>query len=298
MLVLTGGDPFKRPDIFELVEHGVQRGLHVSITPSATALVTRSAIDRLRDAGISRIAISIDGADAATHDGTRGVKGSFDRSLEILADIRQAGIPAQVNTTLTPRNLPQIDLMATMFARQKIAMWSVFFLVPVGRASHMDRLSADAYEKAFVSLWQHAQEQPLLIKTTKAPHYRRFLIQNQIRKSQQAAGGQNPHFMSAGVNDGKGIMFVSHTGTVHPSGFLPMVCGVYPLQSVVQIYQKSPIFKSLRDANHLEGKCRACEFRHVCGGSRARAWATTGNLFAEEPDCGVPAARFFESHLN
>ena len=152
LLVLTGGDPLKRGDIFQLVEYAAWSGLDVSITPSATPLVTPQAIRRLRDAGISRMAISLDGADADTHDATRGVAGSFERSLRILDDARRAGVPLQVNTTLTPSNLDQIDRLAELLARQEIVMWSVFFLVPVGRAASLPRLSADQYEEAFAAL--------------------------------------------------------------------------------------------------------------------------------------------------
>ncbi len=284
MLILTGGDPLKRQDIFELVEHAVACGLQVSITPSATPLVTREAIRRLRDAGISRLAISIDGADAATHDANRGVAGSFERSLEILSDARELGVETQINTTLTPANFNQIELMADRFADFDIALWSIFFLIPVGRAGQMPRLSAEECEQAFERLWQQSKTQPYMIKSTEAPHYRRYVIQHQIPKAAQA--DVRPRgFIPAGVNDGKGVMFVSHTGTIHPTGFLPVVCGVFPMQSVVQVYQDSPIFKGLRDSNRLQGKCGECEFRNVCGGSRARAYAVTGNIFAEEPDC-------------
>jgi len=285
LLVLTGGDPLKRADIFQLIEHAVQAGLDVSITPSATPFVTTDSILRLRGAGISRLAISMDGADAATHDAIRGVPGSFDRSLQILADARRAGIPTQVNTTLTPANVEQIESLADRLARQGIVMWSVFFLVPIGRARDLPRLSANEYEAAFARLWHQSQQQPYAIKTTEAPHYRRYVIQHQIAQHRRGATAGHRGFVPAGVNDGKGVMFVSHTGLVYPSGFLPIVCGTYPREHVVRIYQESPVFCALRDANRLEGKCHVCEFRHICGGSRARAYAVTGNLLAAEPDC-------------
>jgi AdoMet-dependent heme synthase len=293
MLVLTGGDPLKRADIFQLVELAARSGIEVSITPSATPLLTPAAIRHLREAGIARIAISIDGADAATHDATRGVAGSFGRSLQILSAARMAGIRTQVNTTLTPANLPQIEPLAELLARQRVVMWSVFFLVPVGRARDLPRLSADECEIAFARLWRQAQRQPYAIKTTEAPHYRRYVIQHQISKADRSEQAAPVGFVPAGVNDGKGVMFVSHTGLVHPSGFLPIVCGTFPREHVVQIYQDSPVFRALRDADKLEGKCHFCEFRHLCGGSRARAYAVTGNAFAAEPDCtyepaGVP----------
>lgn len=292
-LVLTGGDPLKRADIYQLIEHGVAAGLDVSITPSATPLVTAAAIRRLRGAGIARMAISIDGADAATHDAVRGVPGSFVRSFEILAEARAAGIPTQVNTTLTPANVDQIERMAELFGRQGIVMWSVFFLVPVGRAKFLPRLDAAQCEAAFARLWHETQRQPFAIKTTEAPHYRRYAIQHRVAKSDDDRHGAPPlGFSRMGINDGKGVMFIGHTGLVHPSGFLPMVCGIYPLNHVVEIYQESPIFRALRDTERLEGKCHDCEFRHICGGSRARAYAVTDNLFAQEPDCAYVPGSF------
>ena len=289
MLILTGGDPLKRADIYELIEYAVAAGLDVSITPSATPLVTREAIMRLRDAGISRIAISIDGADAATHDTNRGVAGSFQHSLDILNWARDLEVQTQINTTLTPANVDQIDSMAAQFAELGIVLWSVFFLVPVGRADQLPRLDAEQSELAFERFWQLTKTQPYMIKTTEAPHYRRFFIQHQVvdKKADADLDQQQVDrpFIPAGVNDGKGVMFVSHTGAVYPSGFLPIDCGSFPQKSVVDTYQNSPVFKSLRDSTQLEGKCGRCEFRKVCGGSRARAYAVSGNLMAEEPDC-------------
>jgi radical SAM protein len=291
MLVLTGGDPLKRADIFQLIEHAARRGLDVSITPSATPLVTPQAIRRLRDAGISRLAISIDGADAQAHDATRGVVGSFERSLRILDDARQQGIPTQINTTITPTNFEQIHLMAELFGQQRIAMWSGLFLVPVGRAKNAPRLSADQYEQVFERLWHQSQRQPYAIKTTEAPQYRRFVIKNQMPKKNQHGDKSPLTYMPLGVNDGKGVMFVSHVGMIHPSGFMPILCGMYPQEHVVTVYQDSPVFRGLRDAERLEGKCEVCEFRSICGGSRARAYAVTDNPFAQEPDCSyIPEA--------
>lgn len=289
MLVLTGGDPLCRDDIFELIEYATNAGLEVSITPSATPLVTEDAIRQFAAACIHRMAISIDGSTAATHDAVRGVEGSFDRSLQILRRARQLGIATQINTTLTPDNVDQLDDMANLFAGLDITLWSVFFLVPVGRAEAAGRLNAEQQEQVFASLWRHSQTQPYMVKTTEAPHYRRFAIQHQHSKSAGTASkseSERPKpFMPMGVNDGKGIMFVSHTGTIHPSGFMPIICGMFPQQHVVQVYQESTIFRGLRNSDQLEGKCGACEFRNICGGSRARAYAVTGNPYAEEPDC-------------
>lgn len=288
MLVLTGGDPFCREDIFQLIEHANTVGLETSITPSATPLVTHESIGRLKEAGIHRMAISIDGSDAQTHDAFRGLKGSFARSFEILREARRLGLPTQINTTLTPGNFGQLEAMAEKFAELEIVLWSVFFLVPVGRAESAARLSPDDYEQAFELLWEQSQRRSYLIKTTEAPHYRRFAMKKQ--REAQAAGDDSadqvkPPFQAAGINDGKGVMFVGHNGEIFPSGFMPIPSGKYPQQNVVEVYQDSPLFRDLRNANRLEGKCRQCEYRTICGGSRARAYALTGNPFAEEIDC-------------
>ncbi len=288
MLILTGGDPLKRADVYDLIEYAVSAGLDVSITPSATPLVTRDAIIRLRDAGISRMAISIDGKDAQTHDANRGVAGSFQRSLDILREARELGVETQINTTLTPGNVDQIEAMADCFGPLDIALWSVFFLVPMGRADEMARLNADESEQAFMRLWEQSQKQPYMVKTTEAPHYRRFVIQHRVTSSRSMPAidaDPTPRFVPIGVNDGKGVMFVGHTGKIYPSGFLPITCGKFPEDDLVHVYQDSTVFRCLRTSKLLEGKCGRCEFKNFCGGSRARAYAVTGNILSEEPDC-------------
>ncbi|HEY3391153.1 MAG TPA: TIGR04053 family radical SAM/SPASM domain-containing protein [Lacipirellulaceae bacterium] len=285
MLVLTGGDPLKRSDIFDLVQYAVSRRLNVSITPSATPLVTPAALYRLRRAGISRLAVSIDGADSQTHDTRRGVAGSFDRTLRILGDAYAEGIPAQVNTTITPQNANQIDRMADLLAEQRIVMWSVFFLVPTGRAFFSPRLSAEQCEDAFKRLWRQSKRQTYAIKTTAAPHYRRFVKQRETKERNAGSRAGPLTYAPLGLNDGNGVMFISHCGDIYPSGFMPIFCGRFPNAHLVRVYQDSPLFRGLRNTDRLQGKCKICEFRNVCGGSRARAYAVTGNPYSEEPDC-------------
>ncbi|MCL4207123.1 MAG: TIGR04053 family radical SAM/SPASM domain-containing protein [Pirellulaceae bacterium] len=287
MLVLTGGDPLKRPDVYELVEHGVGLGLDVAMTPSATPLVTAEALQRLRAAGLHRLALSLDGVDAATHDAFRGVRGSFDRTLEILAEARRIGLPLQVNTTIAASNVHQVDALAEMLSSRGIVLWSVFFLVPVGRGQELERISPLQYEEVFERLWHHAQRQSYGIKTTEAPQYRRFVLQRQgnPQRAPVSAGTNGQQRAPLGINDGRGVMFISHQGVIYPSGFLPVLCGQFPRDSVVDVYQRHPSFQALRDANRLQGKCGRCEFRHVCGGSRARSFALTGDMLASEPDC-------------
>lgn len=293
MVVLTGGDPLKRPDVFDLVEHGVARGLEVAMTPSATPLVTPEALRQLHASGLHRLALSLDGLDATTHDSFRGVDGSYARTLEILTEARRIGMSLQVNTTITPSNVHQVDAMAEMLATTGIVLWSVFFLVPVGRGEELKRISPEQYEEVFEQLWDHAQRQPYGIKTTEAPHYRRFVMQKRGNPQFNPVTTEDAQRARAplGINDGNGIMFISHLGAIYPSGFLPMLCGKFPRNSVVDVYQNHPYFLALRDANRLEGKCGVCEYRHVCGGSRARSFMLTGDMMASEPDCAyIPPA--------
>lgn len=284
LLVLTGGDPLKRHDVFDLIAEARHAGLTVAMTPSATPLVTTDAVNRLHHAGLHRLAVSLDGADAATHDGFRGVHGSFARTFQILADARACGLPLQVNTTITRHNVHQLDAMADLLAGEGVVLWSVFFLIPTGRATSDQRITPQQYEEVFAKLAAHTKRQPYAIKTTEAPHYRRFLIQQMgLRPTPTAADAPSPKYI--GTNDGKGVMFISHTGEIYPSGFLPVKCGQFPFDSVVRVYQDSVLFRALRDGDGLFGKCGACEFRNVCGGSRARAYGVTGDPLAAEPDC-------------
>lgn len=301
LVVLTGGDPMKRPDVHELVAHGVNRGLTMAMTPSATPLVTRDALMRLADSGLSRLAVSIDGANAASHDGLRGVRGSFEKSLEILADARDAGLSLQVNTTVHRGNAGELLDLANLLDGTGIVLWSVFFLVPVGRAMADSRVAPDSYEELFALLAREARRRSYVIKTTEAPHYRRFLMQQRKRNRRTgqavvAEGAVPPGMM--GTNDGNGVLFVSHTGVIQPSGFLPLACGRFPEDSVVDIYQHHELFRALRASDGFSGKCGVCEFRAVCGGSRARAFALTGDALGSDPDCTYqpPAWRRSQMH--
>jgi radical SAM protein len=289
-VVMTGGDPLKRADIFDLIRYATDAGLQVALTPSATPLATLPAIQAAKDSGVRRLGISLDGSDAKTHDGFRGWQGSFDRTLQMIADARQVGLPVQVNTTITRRNFHQIDAMAELLDSQGIIMWAAFFLVPVGRGLEEERITPDEYEQVFERLWHHARHRPYSIKTTEAPHYRRYVLQHGGDPLTSPQGSRDRsqrrvHRAPLGVGDGKGVMFVSHTGEIYPSGFLPQSCGRFPEDSVVDVYQNSRLFRALRDPDRFGGKCGVCEYRHHCGGSRARAYAVTGDSLQAEPDC-------------
>jgi radical SAM protein len=297
VFVMTGGDPLKRPDIFELVKHGAERGVRTSLTPSATPLLTREAILKLKDAGLARLAISLDGPTAQIHDVFRRVPGSFQWTIDAVTWAREIGLPVQINTTITRHNLRYMDDMIALCERLDIVLWSVFFLVPTGRGSEIDLLSAEEFEQVFERLYEASKRVEFDIKSTEAQHYRRFLLQRrtELRKARVAAE-QLPRFLGMqtadgigrapkGINDGRGFVFVSHLGEVFPSGFLPISAGNVRQRSLSDVYRTSPLFANLRDASKLEGKCGACEYKEICGGSRARAFAVNGSVFSEEPCC-------------
>ena len=320
VFVITGGDPLKRPDIFDLVEYATARGLRTSLTPSATPLLTREAIAELQRRGLARLAVSLDASMAEIHDVFRRVPGSYEWTLRAIRWARELALPAQINTTITRRNLADFDDMVRLLQTLDIAMWSVFFLVPTGRGQLDDLISAEEFEAVFAKLYQVARRARFDIKTTEAQHYRRYILQTRAaeRRCQEPATVANAKAASTqatwneiavknspdgigraprGLNDAKGFVFISHFGEVFPSGFLPISAGNVRRQPLAEIYQHSPLFVALRDTSRLQGKCGACEFRNVCGGSRARAFALTGDPFAEEPCCGYePKAAAVYSH--
>ena len=290
IMVFTGGDPLKRADLFELIRYAREGGIQIALTPSATPLATPQALAHAKEAGVARLGISLDGADAETHDAFRGWRGSFDRTMQMLDDARRINLPVQINTSITRRNVHQIDDIAELLANFGIAMWSVFFLVPVGRGIKEERIAAADYEVVFEKLFRHSQCQPYGIKTTEAPHYRRFVMQRNADPLAEPVAGDHPargktYRAPLGVRDGRGIMFVSHTGEIYPAGFLPLVCGRFPHDSIVDVYQNSPAFVAMRDGSRIRGKCGTCDYNDVCGGSRSRAFAVTGDYLASEPDC-------------
>ena len=293
VFVLTGGDPIKRPDLFELTGYARSVEVRVSLTPSATPLLTRDIVVRLKEAGVARLAVSMDGAGAETHDAFRGMAGSFARTLDAIRWANEIGLPVQINTTFSRRNIAEIDDLVALMESLKITLWSVFFLVPTGRGKLNDLLNAEEFEQIFAKIFSLSKTASFDIKTTEAQHYRRFLLQHRVvdRRAGILANttlektgdaiGRAPR----GLNGGKGFVFISHPGEVFPSGFLPLSAGNIRQQKVEIIYRESPLFQSLRDTSKLEGKCGACEFKEICGGSRARAYALTGNPNAEEPCC-------------
>jgi AdoMet-dependent heme synthase len=302
VFVLTGGDPIKRPDLFDLIDHARSRGVRVSLTPSATPLLTREIVARLKRAGLARLAVSMDGASAETHDAFRGMSGSFARTLDAVRWANEIGLPVQINTTFSRRNIAEIDAIVALIESLNITLWSVFFLVPTGRGKLNDLLSADEFEQVFEKIYGLSKSASFDIKTTEAQHYRRFLLQQRVTERKAGEHTVMPEKVAdlvgrapRGLNDGKGFVFISHIGEVFPSGFLPVSAGNIRRESLSAIYRESPLFQELRDASKLEGKCGACEFKEICGGSRSRAYALTGNALGEEPCCSYVPRGYLRS---
>ncbi|MBI4409306.1 MAG: TIGR04053 family radical SAM/SPASM domain-containing protein [Gemmatimonadetes bacterium] len=305
LFVLTGGDPLKRDDVVDLVAHGARLGLRVAMTPSGTPLMTPEVLRRLRDAGLGRLAVSLDGSTAEIHDAFRGVAGSYAWTLRMLDAARELGLSTQVNTTVGRHNLEDFDRLCDLMTGLGIVLWSVFFLVPTGRARPEDLASAEEFEAVFHKMYELARTAPFDIKSTAAPQYRRVLLQRQVGERRAGSREQAPAPLTAagfslgdgvgrakGVNDGDGFVFISHTGEIVPSGFLPLSAGNVRSDDVVQVYRESPLFRGLRDRSLLKGKCGVCEYVDVCGGSRARAYALTGDYLEAEPFCTHVPARY------
>ena len=294
ILVFTGGDPMMRPDLFELIAYANERGLRCSLTPTATALPTKERLEKAREAGIKRVALSLDAPRPEIHDDFRKVKGSWQRTMDTLHRAHDVGLSVQVNTTVAKYNVDILHEMVPFIQEVGAVQWSVFFLVPTGRAMREQMISAGQHEKVFNWLYDLSQDAPFDIKSTAAPMYRRVAIERKRAEQTdkpvtfQSAGFQYAdglHRPTKGVNDGNGFLFISHIGEIQPSGFLPITAGMVREQDIVDVYRNSQIFKDLRDPSKLKGVCGTCKFNDVCGGQRGRAYEITGDYLESDPAC-------------
>jgi radical SAM protein len=295
ILVFTGGDPMMRPDLFEIIGYATERGLRCSLTPTATALPTRERLEKARDAGIRRIALSLDAPRPEVHDAFRQVPGSWQRTMDILHRAQSVGLSVQVNTTVAKHNVDILPEMIPFVQEVDAVQWSLFFLVPTGRAMKEQMISAQQHEKVFNWLYDLSLNAPFDIKSTAAPMYRRVAIQR--RRAEQGAGKpvtfQGAGFQFAdglnrptkGVNDGNGFLFISHVGDIQPSGFLPLTAGNVRTDDVIEVYRHSQLFMDLRSPEKIKGRCGICEYRDVCGGQRGRAYGITGDYLESDPAC-------------
>ncbi len=275
-LVLTGGDPLKRPDLFELIAAARAHAFGVSVAPSATPLLRPEVIGRLKEAGVEAISLSLDGSTAERHDAIRGLTGTFERTLEAAHAARAVALPFQVNTLVAEETLDDLPAIYLLVTALGAARWSLFFLVSVGRGTVLEPISSQQCDELMQGLAELAAQQDggPVVTTTEAPHFRRVMLE---RRRGPGRG--------AGIRDGNGIMFISHTGEVHPSGFLPLSAGNVRTQDPVVIYRESHLFRTLRRPDTFGGRCGCCEYHWQCGGSRARAYAASGDPFGEDPLC-------------
>jgi len=293
-LILTGGDPLKRADLFALIAAAQHRGFGVSVAPSATPLLDAKVIARLKAAGVEAVSLSLDGSDAARHDALRRIDGCFDRTLVAARACVATGLPFQVNTLVSEETLDDLPAIHSLATGLGAARWSLFFLIAVGRGTVLKPVTAEACERLFERLLDLGNAGGPIITTTEAPHFRRVVLERARRAGRGMAAvprGNMGH--GAGIRDGNGIMFISHTGEVHPSGFFPLAAGDVRTADPVSLYRDSDLFRTLRRPDLLTGRCGRCEYAETCGGSRARAFAATGDPMAEAPLClyePVPAA--------
>lgn len=284
VLVFSGGDPLQRPDLLELAGHARDRGLPTAVIPAPTSDVDRRTVRSLRDAGVARMALSLDGATADTHDAFRGEPGSFRAALEAAEHARSEGLPIQINTTVTRNTRDELPAVADRVEALGAVTWEVFFLVPLGRGARLEAPTPEETEETLEWLYRRQRSAPFRVVTVEAPMYRRIASRIEV-----AEGGDS--VIAGTTSDGNGFVFVSHTGEVCPSGFLPVSGGDVREGDVVEIYREAPVFRDMRDPDRLKGKCGACEYRRLCGGSRARAWAVTGDWLESDPFCAyVPEA--------
>ncbi len=287
IVILTGGEPLLRPDIFDIAEYGTKKGLRMVMAPNGT-LITESTAKKMVASGIKRISISIDGPTKESHDSFRGVEGAFEGALSGIAFAKEAGLEFQINTTITKLNLKYIPDIQDLAVSLGAVAHHIFLLVPTGRGKYIvdQEISAKEYEETLNWFYDQREETPLQLKATCAPHYYRIL-------RQRAKGdGKIVTFESHGLDavtrgclGGTGFCFISHTGIVQPCGFLNIECGDVTKNSFEKIWNSSEVFLSLRNFDKLKGKCGICEFKRVCGGCRARAYEATGDYMAEEPLC-------------
>ncbi len=323
--VLSGGDPAKRADLCELVRHGSRTGMRMATIPAATRLLTRQLVRNLKQAGLDQMALSLDGPCAEVHDSFRNTPGTFDRTIQGARYATQEGLPLQINTSLSATNFEHFDAMAQLVKELGVVFWEVFFLVPMGRGRKVTQLNAPQYEELFAKLAEFASQVDFIVKITEAPHYRRYLLQHGTKMRQMGhPGNGHPHAVRGtisragskkpdparlpahmtrdfgpggsiglapkGVNSGKGHLFVSYCGDICPSGFLPLTCGNIRRDNLADVYRRNQVFRELRSPQLFKGRCGICQFRDICGGSRARAYAMTGDYLAEEPFCAYDPA--------
>jgi radical SAM protein len=285
-LILTGGDPLQRGDLYDLIDEAKRLQLMVSITPSATPSLTPDVLAKLKDHKIESIGLSLDGSNAARHEAIRGVDGCFDRTLGAARAANDLGLPIQINTLVSQETVDDLPRIYELLKTFQIMRWSLFFLISVGRGKMLQPLTPGQGEECMNRVFELSETAPFQIKTTEAPSFRRLALKR-MQKAGRASSEieQTPIYRGFGIRDGHGIVFVSNQGFIYPSGFLPLTAGNVRSDHLVDVYRHSPLFCALHSSAQFSGKCGRCEYGAICGGSRARAFALTGDPLASDPFC-------------
>ncbi|HSP51747.1 MAG TPA: TIGR04053 family radical SAM/SPASM domain-containing protein [Cryobacterium sp.] len=299
ILVLTGGDCLMRPDLFELVDYATGLGLPTALSPSVTPTLTPQMIERIVASGVKAVSISLDGAIAATHEGVRGIPGHFDDTVRAIRTLAEAGLTVQVNTTVMRANVDELADVAALIKNAGAAIWEVFFLVQVGRGVSTEAVTPAEHEDICHFLFD-ASQHGFIVRTVEAPFFRRVVARRRAGDPAPTSAPYTslsarletlmgppaglPRAQTASTRDGKGIVFVAYDGEVYPAGFLPLGLGNVCTTPLAEIYRDNPLLKQIR-ATEFTGRCGSCEYADLCGGSRARAFASSGDPLGEDPAC-------------
>lgn len=287
IFIISGGEPLMREDVFDIAAYATQQGLRVAISPNGT-LITPEIVQRMKDVGIRRVSVSIDGSCSARHDAIRGVPGAFDEAVRGIGYCREGGLPFQINTTVMRQSVDDLGATLRLTISLGAAAWHVFMLVPTGRGKVDDELSPQGYEDILNWIYEAALDSPIPLRVTCGPQFMRLVLtrQDEAAAPLNLVGRERGlDRMSRGCLAGMGYCFISHRGEVYPCGYLPVLAGDLREKDFGTIYRESPVFQRLRDLSQLEGKCGSCSFVHRCAGCRARAFSLTGDYMGEEPYC-------------
>jgi radical SAM protein with 4Fe4S-binding SPASM domain len=300
-VIITGGDPLERADIYQLIDYARRRGLQPALTVSPTPTLTGAVIGKLKRNGLSRLIISLDSSSPERHDTARGISGQFGSTLLAIRWARTAELPVEVNTLLNRKNIGDLQTIAELLGDVDVLRWNIYFLVPVGGSKNTETLTASEVEDIFARIYELSSRVPFPIRTFEAPHYRRYVLQKAVEERLRSIDDYfdtNGDGLRIGDDTGRAavavnnMLYISHTGEVSVSPFLPLTAGNVRYQPLATVFRYGELFAAMRDDVNLKGKCGRCEFRTVCGGSRARAFAITGDLFASDPLCSYEPGTF------
>lgn len=291
-LILTGGDPLMRANLYELVDEARRLSISVSITPAATEALTRDVLAMLKEHGVQGLGLSLDGSTAARHDSIRGVPGTFDRTIQAARWAKELQLPLQVNTLVSAHTAPDLPAVYERLKPLGVARWSLFFLISVGRGKILQPLSPEEGDALMQWVYDTSRAASFIVATTEAPSYRRVALERMRREGLTGEQiKQSAIHRGFGIRDGHGIVFVSNTGDICPAGFLPLVAGNVRSDRLADVYRHAQIFDALHDPRQFHGRCGACEYHTLCGGSRARAFEATGDRLATDPFCTYQPSR-------